>query len=170
MSKKGAHTIAQHEIAVSNQSLNSPHAAIRANDTRKGDGRGRTDTFRDHKLLPFQICTLGGRHPDANHSAVMSIASVLAPRAMIHFGTARLFLFQRHAAQLVAGCSRCFMQGWAIEVQTERRVAYIAIYLSIYVFNILGVLSLTAACSAVLMANNAVHTSIPGFHCRMYGK
>ena len=48
----------------------------------------------------------------------MSVATVIASRAMISFETARHILFQRHAAQLIAGNANCLMRGWALEVNT----------------------------------------------------
>ena len=53
-----------------------------------------------YELIPVPIYTFEGWHPDA-HQPVMSVATVIASRAMIPFETARQFLFQRHAAQLV---------------------------------------------------------------------
>ena len=76
-----------------------------------------THSSPSYELIPVLFCTLGEWHPDV-HQAVLSIATVIASRAMIPFKTTRPFLFQRHAAQLVAGNANCFMQGRVIKVYT----------------------------------------------------
>ena len=60
------------------------------------------------ELIPVPICTLGGWHPES-HRAVMHTATVSAPKT-------REFLFQRHAALLVAGNANCIVQVWALEM------------------------------------------------------
>ena len=74
-----------------------------------------THSGPSHELIPVPICTFGGWHPDA-HRAVMSVATVIATRAMISFEIPRQFLFQRQAAQLGAGNANCLMQEWTLEV------------------------------------------------------
>ena len=74
-----------------------------------------THSGPSHELIPVPLCILGGWHRDS-HKAVASIATVIAPRAVIPFENAHQFPYQRHAAQLVTVIAYCFMQGWAIEI------------------------------------------------------
>ena len=61
-----------------------------------------------NSILPVPIFTLGSRRPEA-HRTVVSIASGIAPRAMVAFAKAPSILFQHRIALLVTSSGLCLL-------------------------------------------------------------